>query len=152
MKHLLFLSRGDQEILRSVIEPIRLDTYLKELAEEYAVPYTSDGTATLVNANPHLLDVAIRNILNNALKYSDGKTVRISLAERQVTIADQGIGIPKKEIKRIFQPFYRGKNARDFKGNGIGLSLSCRILRLYGARLHIESKEGKGTQAHILFD
>lgn len=153
MKHLLFLSRGDQEILRSVIEPIiRLDTYLKELAEECAVPYTSDGTATLVNANPHLLDVAIRNILNNALKYSDGKTVRISLAERQVTIADQGIGIPKKEIKRIFQPFYRGKNARDFKGNGIGLSLSYRILRLYGARLHIESKEGKGTQAHILFD
>ena len=152
MKHLLFLSRGDQEILRSVIEPIRLDTYLKELAEEYAVPYTSDGTATLVNANPHLLDVAIRNILNNALKYSDGKTVRISLTERQVTIADQGIGIPKKEIKRIFQPFYRGKNARDFKGNGIGLSLSYRILRLYGAHLHIESKEGKGTQAHILFD
>lgn len=151
MKHLLFLSQGDREILKSVIEPIRLDAFLNKLAKEYKIEYDSDGSDTLIEANPHLLGIAIRNILSNAVKYSNGKTVRLYLSGRQVTVIDQGIGIPKKEIKRIFQPFYRGKNARDFKGNGIGLSLSYRILRTYGAHLEMESEEGKGTQAHIIF-
>ena len=62
-----------------------------------------------------------------------------------------GMGIPEEEIARVYQPFYRASNTREFAGHGIGLSLSMRILRSYGAEITITSEVGKGTTVEIEF-
>ena len=66
-------------------------------------------------------------------------------------IKDMGIGIPSEELKRVYQPFYRATNTREFAGHGIGLSLSMRILNTYGAKVEIHSEVNKGTRVSIDF-
>ena len=68
-----------------------------------------------------------------------------------LTISDLGIGIPEEVIARVYQPCYRASNTREFAGHGIGLSLSMRILRSYGAEITISSEVGKGTTVEIEF-
>lgn len=91
----------------------------------------------IVRANPYLLGIALQNVVDNACKYSD-KDVEISLFEKEgrrvVEIRDQGIGIPQEEVELIFQSFYRASNTRSYKGQGIGLSLSLKIISTYGGQ------------------
>lgn len=76
---------------------------------------------------------SIKNIIDNACKYSD-KEVNVTLYREQqqviLDIEDRGIGIPQEEIEHIFQSFYRGSNTRDYAGQGIGLSLTLKSFLL----------------------
>lgn len=150
MKHLLFLAQKERELQKYAVEPIHLDYFLQGIVTS-SVEYKNLGEDAVIEANPHLLKIAICNILNNACKYSRGKTVVMELKGKQVIIKDEGIGISQEDIIRIFQPFYRGKNARGFEGNGVGLTLSIQILKAYNAKIHISSTLNKGTQVVIQF-
>ena len=77
--------------------------------------------------------------------------MEIRLRGSVLEINDQGIGIPPEELERIFQPFYRATNTREYAGNGIGLSLAIRILTIYGAEINISSTVNKGTKVKIDF-
>lgn len=93
---------------------------------------------------------AIENILENAVKYSpENSKIRITLEGfemyTRIGIQDQGMGIPKKEQSRIFHRFYRGKNAENFEGSGIGLYLTRLILEMEKGYITVESAQGKGS-------
>ena len=93
---------------------------------------------------------AIENILENAVKYSpENSKIRITLEGfemyTRIGIQDQGMGIPKKEQSRIFHRFYRGKNAENFEGSGIGLYLTRLILEMEKGYITVESAPGKGS-------
>ena len=109
----------------------------------------------VVRANLHLLKIAIRNILNNACKYSGKLPVAVRLYPKEgntiLEIEDKGIGIPEDEIQLIFQAFYRATNTREYSGHGIGLGLSLKILSIYGARMEILSKLNTYTRVLITF-
>lgn len=150
IKHLLFLSHGDKEILKSAVEPIFLADFLMQFALG-RVSFSPDNFAFTMNANPHLLKIAIGNIIGNACKYSGDKPVDMRLRAGELTIRDHGIGIPPEELERIYQPFYRGSNTREYAGHGIGLSLSLRILNTYGAKVRVTSELGEGTTVSIDF-
>jgi len=150
MKNLLFLSHGDKEILKNARETVLLADFLMQFVGN-RVRFTTDHFAFAIEANPHLLKIAIGNILNNACKYSGDAPVEMQLKGAVLTITDMGIGIPEEEIARVYQPFYRASNTREFAGHGIGLSLSMRILRSYGAEITITSEVGKGTTVEIEF-
>ena len=173
MKNLLFLSHGDKEILKKkpetiarmgllqvpegrhvfpglTVETVLLADFLMQFVGN-RVRFTTDHFAFAIEANPHLLKIAIGNILNNACKYSGEAPVEMQLKGSVLTITDMGIGIPEEEIARVYQPFYRASNTREFAGHGIGLSLSMRILRSYGAEITITSEVGKGTTVEIEF-
>lgn len=122
MKHLLFLSHGDREILKNAVEPIFLAEFLMQWATG-RISFSPDNFAFIVRANPNLLKIAIGNILSNACKYSGEKPVEMRLRSNRLEIIDAGIGIPQEEAERIFQPFYRASNTREYSGHGIGLSL-----------------------------
>ena len=64
----------------------------------------------------------------------------------------RGIGIPQEEIEHIFQSFYRGSNTRDYAGQGIGLSLTLKIISAYHAKLDISSEIEKGTKVRVIFN
>ena len=157
IRHLFFLSRQDEELLKSNIEELSLPDMLKGLTGTNERIRLHDGEmnkAATVKANPYLLKIALKNIIDNACKYSD-KEVNVTLYREQqqiiLDIEDRGIGIPQEEIEHIFQSFYRGSNTRDYAGQGIGLSLTLKIISAYHAKLDIFSEIEKGTKVRVIF-
>lgn len=150
MKHLLFLSHGDKEILKNARETVYLADFLMQFVGN-RIKFTTDNFAFSLEANPHLLKIAISNILNNACKYSGEDPVEIYLRGSVLNITDTGIGIPTEELSLIYQPFYRAANTREYAGHGIGLSLSLRILQSYGGKVDITSQVDQGTTVSIDF-
>jgi signal transduction histidine kinase len=97
---------------------------------------------------------ALMNLLDNAVKYSDGaekKEVSVRLGERdrsiQISVADHGIGIPAEEQKKIFEKFYRVSTGlvHDVKGSGLGLSLVKHIVEAHRGTVTVESAPGRGS-------
>jgi len=100
-----------------------------------------------------LQQVFINFIINALHSMPDGGKVTIGTALKsntlQVSIKDQGHGIPKEHISRIFEPFFTTKKVN--KGTGLGLSVSYSIIKSHGANIEINSKEGEGTEFLITF-
>ncbi|MCB0726566.1 MAG: HAMP domain-containing sensor histidine kinase [Ignavibacteria bacterium] len=110
--------------------------------------------------DPEKIEIALRNIIDNAVKYSEGKPVEISISgneknknETVIAVKDHGRGIEQEEIYKIFEPFYRVDKSRDKKisGYGLGLSIVRKILDLHKAKTEIYSKPGEGTEFRITF-
>lgn len=159
IKSLLFLSHQDEELLKNNMEDVDLAELLIILcAENERMQFSNTfqkESLPVVRANLHLLKIAIRNILNNACKYSGEQPVAVRLYPKEgstiLEIEDKGIGIPEDEIQLIFQAFYRATNTREYSGHGIGLGLSLKILSIYGARMEILSKLNTYTRVLITF-
>lgn len=157
IKHLLFLSRHDDDLTQQESTGIDMSELLIGMAQSTERVAFSDEAESpaLIYANPYLLQVAFRNFLNNATKYSD-KNIDLRLkriAEKIVVeIEDYGIGIPKTEVEHIFQSFYRATNTREYSGYGVGLALSAKILKIYDATIDIDTEENVHTKFAISFD
>ena len=102
-----------------------------------------------VKGNEYLLKVAFYNLMENACKFSENhqSTVAISFHDKNTILrfADRGIGIPTEEIPHIFSSFYRGTNKTFASGNGIGLSLTDKIIRLHNGSITVVSDVNEGT-------
>ena len=101
--------------------------------------------------NPKWTAEAMTDILENAVKYSPaGSSIKITLSRldiyTKITIADEGIGIPKKEFNLIFQRFYRGKAVEQYEGSGLGLYLAQLILKCEKGYITVASEEGAGSR------
>ena len=102
------------------------------------------------------LTQVIDNIISNALKYSpEGGKVRFSVREKEgellVSISDEGMGIPKENVERIFDRFYRVDRARSraMGGTGLGLAISKEMINAHGGKIWAQSRYGKGTSIHF---
>jgi signal transduction histidine kinase len=110
-----------------------------------------------VELDAELMGRALKNILDNAQKYSPDQAAPIEVsastdeAETVIAIRDNGIGIPAEELDLIFEPFYRVDKARTPQqdGYGLGLSLARNIIEAHGGHIHISSDPGKGTRFEI---
>ncbi|KRL02366.1 two component sensor kinase [Liquorilactobacillus capillatus DSM 19910] len=98
----------------------------------------------------------VDNIMNNAIKYSpDGGVVTCRLLETHnhviLSISDQGLGIPKKDVSHIFDRFFRVDKARSRAqgGTGLGLAISKEVIELHGGKIWVDSIEGKGSTFYI---
>ena len=105
-----------------------------------------------VRADRSRLDQVLINLLDNAVKYSgQGGKVTVEAAEAgemvRVCVRDSGIGIPSKDLPRLFERFYRVDEARsrDRGGTGLGLSIVKHIVQAHGGSVHVESTPGKGS-------
>ena len=151
IKQLLYLSSALEEDKGNDQEPIYWCEFLKQFAADNRVVLNieTDENA-VIEANPYLLKMAMGNVVRNALKYSCSQVV-ITLSAGEISVADNGIGIPQKELALIWQPFYRASNTHDYKGGGIGISLASRIFKLYGIKMEVQSKENVGTTVFLKF-
>ena len=104
-----------------------------------------------IKADSELLHIAIHNLVSNAVKYSDGNPVVITIRQPELIIQDRGIGIPDADINRIFQPFYRASNIGSISGRGIGLALAKSIFERMGARITVSSQVDAGTTFKVIF-
>lgn len=98
----------------------------------------------------------VDNIMNNAIKYSpDGGVITARLLETHnhviLSITDQGLGIPRKDIGKVFDRFYRVDKARSRQqgGTGLGLAISKEVIEALGGRIWVDSQEGKGSTFYI---
>lgn len=98
----------------------------------------------------------VDNIMNNAIKYSpDGGVVTCRLLETHnhviLSISDQGLGIPKKDVAHIFDRFFRVDKARSRAqgGTGLGLAISKEVIEMHGGKIWVDSIEGKGSTFYI---
>jgi signal transduction histidine kinase len=92
----------------------------------------------------------LTNLVSNAIKYSpSGGEVRVTVrevaGEAVVSVSDQGIGLSREQIERLFQPFTRLYSGREIKGTGLGLYICKAIAEAHGGRIWVESKPGQGS-------
>ena len=128
----------------------------KEMAKKKGIRFTFTrvrGHVPLVRLDPDAITVAIRNILDNAITYTpSGGSILVAMARGQGTvelkIADTGIGISPEDQHRIFDKFFRAKNAlkMDTDGNGFGLFIAKNIIEAHGGTITFTSELGKGTE------
>lgn len=115
-----------------------------------------DDNQILVNGNEYLLTVAFINLFENGCKFSKDhqSLVSVSFLENKIELrfSDNGIGISPEELEHIFTPFYRGTNKIHADGNGIGLSLTKKIILLHKASISVFSKKEQGTTFIVEFN
>ena len=163
---LLNIAQASSDINTISMEQLRIDELLEESIKSVQnqmtesnmelylenMPQNSDDL--FVTGNRNLLSIAFVNIFENANKFSNNKNVKICLGNTPemviITITDSGIGIPEKDIEKIFQTFYRSENALSFNGSGVGLALCEKIINLHSGLLIIKSAIGKGTTVTIM--
>ncbi len=162
VEDLLSLSRIEQEAERKEIalEPARLKPslhaaiqFLLVKAQEKDIRIDLSAPADLsAKMNPPLLEQAVVNLVDNAIKYSDpggGVEVvaRASGSEVFIEVRDRGCGIEKEHLSRIFERFYRVDTGRSRKlgGTGLGLAIVKHIAQAHGGRVTVESTPGKGS-------
>jgi len=106
-----------------------------------------------VSQDRKVIDIIIRNVLYNAIKYSDKNSIiKISIRKDKylkIAIQDQGIGIPKEAQQFVFDRFYRSKNALHIQGTGIGLNIVKKHMEKLNGSVALESEEYKGTKITI---
>ncbi|MBB5015863.1 sensor histidine kinase [Rehaibacterium terrae] len=109
-----------------------------------------ESAAFALRAPARVFAVLFGNLLRNACKYTDQGEVVVRVLERSVEIEDTGIGMSEEELRRAFEPFYRGGDGQR-GGHGIGLSIVRRLSERFGWPVTLESVPGRGTRACIRF-
>ena len=109
-----------------------------------------DEKMVTIMGDENLLKKAFVNLMHNACKYSTDKKVFLKLftSDKFVNIefTDNGMGIPKNEIDRIFTAFFKGNNFTGKQGHGLGLTLAKNIIELHNGTIKVESTLNKGSK------
>ena len=122
----------------------------------HSVAFAGNGSAP-IDGDEEALSTAVRNLLDNAVKYSpQAQTVEVDVQRRNgdvfLSVRDHGIGIPRHERDQIFTKFHRGEQARTrgIKGTGIGLAMVHEIVKAHHGRIEVESSPGAGSTFTIV--
>ncbi|AQQ54911.1 cell wall metabolism sensor histidine kinase WalK [Planococcus lenghuensis] len=157
---LLQLSKMDAEESDLNKEVVEFNRFFNRIIDRFEMSKSQNvlfkrklpDKAYFVEIDTDKLTQVIDNIISNALKYSpEGGTIRFDVSLRNdellVRIADQGMGIPKENVERIFERFYRVDRARSraMGGTGLGLAIAKEMIKFHGGDIWAESREGKGT-------
>jgi PAS domain S-box-containing protein len=133
-----------------------LDAARTHLPEEITLSLDASGRLPAVAADRGQLHQVLANLVDNAIKYSpDGGPVHLLIEPRgsrmRFTVTDQGLGIPRGELQRVFEKFYRldPDMTRGIGGTGLGLYICRELVRMMRGRVWVDSREGKGSAFHV---
>jgi signal transduction histidine kinase len=162
-----FLNVSRLELGSFAVTPVPTDvrTVLDATASELAAEASRASVAfrkeypeavPLIDADPKLLHVIFHNLVSNAVKYGrKGGEVRLGVELRRhelvVSVADDGLGIPKQDQPSIFSKLFRSESVRlrDIDGTGLGLYIVKTLLEKTGGRVWFDSEEGQGSTFHV---
>lgn len=164
IKDLGDLSYMESGEIRLTLKEANLTTFLTGLVENFEPLFISEGISLTAEVEEDVfilcdsdrLNQVFINIIANSLKYTnEGGYVRVLLKRSEtfaeVTVCDNGIGIPKEDIPYVFERFYRSdlSRSRETGGKGIGLTVSKALVEAHGGRISIDSMPGEGTTVKI---
>lgn len=150
---LVELARGEERKLR--VEEVHLDDLVAAAVERAKsrapeATFVTSLSPTVVDADPVLLERAIGNLLDNAVKYSPpGAPIEVSVRTGEVVVADQGPGVAEEDLPRIFDRFYRAAGARSKPGAGLGLAIVREAAEAHGGTATVESGGAGGARFRI---
>jgi two-component system phosphate regulon sensor histidine kinase PhoR len=167
VEDLLTLARLESGNLDLQLGTVDLSNFFQEMIRDWEKKLTSKQLNMIVDVRPDLspirvdrtrLQEAVYNLLDNAVKYSRERgEIRLSAQQRdgeiELTVSDDGIGIAKEDLPRIFERFYRADKARSpdkVRGTGLGLAIVKHIAQLHGGRVEAESELEKGTTIRVV--
>jgi signal transduction histidine kinase len=159
VNQLLRLAQAE-DAMRAAPQPVDLNAVSRRVCEDLVplalprgqtIEFDAPNRPVLVSGQAELLDIAVRNVVDNALKASpQAATVSLTLSEGgTVVVGDQGPGIPDKQKEAIFTRFWRADPARG--GAGIGLALVKRIVELHGGTVRVEDRACGGSRFVLAF-
>ncbi|MBQ9519637.1 MAG: ATP-binding protein, partial [Firmicutes bacterium] len=164
---LLDLSRFDTKVnkfnktiinLVDLIESCVRQNIIVATNKKQTITFEKPDQEMLIFADTARINQVLTNIVSNAMKYSpENSAIKISVEEKKhsyyVNIADNGIGMPKEALSRIFDRFYRVDKARSraMGGNGLGLSIAKEIMDAHHGMIQAYSELGKGTTMVLIF-
>lgn len=131
------------EFIRNIASSIQAKTQTHKISVGEA------GQARLLSFDKNMIDHVISNLINNAIKYSPNKeNVAISINYKnnsvEISVIDQGVGIPLKDQQRLFTSFYRASNVKNIQGTGLGLVIVKQFIEQHGGTVELKSKENEG--------
>lgn len=158
--HLLDMSRLDAGLLKMERKPTSISKLIQEAVAEaklrapgHKIVLTMRKGLPRVNIDAKRVRQVLDNLLDNAIKYSETGTevvvqAKTEAQELEISVIDQGRGIPATDIDRVFDRLYRIEQrlAQDPGGMGLGLSLCKGLVEAHGGRIWMESEEGKGSK------
>lgn len=155
-----FLSISKLEEGKVAYEPELFDikSFAEEVTQEMAsiakpdqkIEYKHIGKETVVKLDKKLIKNIFFNLISNAIKFSDeGKLVwvhtKIDAKEIEIMVRDSGIGIAEEDKKHLFERFFRGQNAFNIQGTGLGLNIISKYVELMNGQISVDSKLNEGT-------
>ena len=168
VRDLLQLSRFDNKQIILSVSEIDLNAYMNDVVKQnkihadakeqnlYFIQYPKD---VIIQGDRDRIGQVVNNIITNAIKYSLNKAeIKIFIEEDEkyykLTVKDTGMGIPKSDIPRIFERFYRVDKARSraMGGTGLGLSIAKEIMEIHDGKIKVESEYVKVTAMNMWFN
>src|SRR5204863_7269194 len=145
------------------VRPLSLGAMLKRLEFDYhalaqrkGLSFECASSEAWVSSDPAMLERVLRNLLDNAVKYTEKGGIDVAVEQRGqdvcVTVRDTGIGIDQADRELIFEEYYQARNpARDrTQGIGLGLAIVKRLCNLLGHTLEVDPVTGRGSKFRIL--
>ena len=140
----------------TTLHPTSFDIYtvIQDLKECLSEKYSErniiiEGGSYVIEADRTLLDIVLKNLIENALKYSKDD-ITVTIKEGRISVIDKGAGISSSDITKVTKKFYRSGTHSWDNSMGLGLSIVKSILSLHGTKLEIESEEDKGSTFSFL--
>lgn len=167
VKDLLQLSKLDYDKMEWNMKSLNILNIIRDCVmkmemtakqKNQSLSFESFGELCNINGDKDRIEQVIINIISNAIKYTpDNGSIKV-IASRlegsiEIRIADTGMGIPKEDLPRLFERFYRVDKARSraMGGTGLGLSIARNIVEAHRGSIRIESEYGKGSEVIIIF-
>lgn len=159
---LLFSRIGKQPKLET--KAVDLGKIMENLLNENRAYFREKGVKVhyeklpVIDGNESLLYQVFQNLVLNSVKYSkhdEKPLIKICSLERgkevEISIQDNGIGIPDNQLKRVLEPFVKLHSQTEYEGSGLGLYTCAKIVKFHGGKISVESKENVGTTVKIAF-
>ncbi|WP_197916339.1 ATP-binding protein [Thiosulfatihalobacter marinus] len=136
-------------------EVVNVGDFLEELRANMVTRFDLDGDPSYeARIRPHAMRRALRNVIENAVRYGGGARVRHGVrdGDMMITVDDDGPGIPTTELERVFDPFFRLEQSRSLEtgGHGLGLSIARTIIRAHGGDIMLSNRDEGGLRATIV--
>ncbi|MFA9272764.1 MAG: sensor histidine kinase, partial [Baekduiaceae bacterium] len=151
---LIDLARGDEPLPE--LQDVRLDLLVADevaWARRHAgdVVFALEAEATVVDADPERISRAVRNLLDNAAKFSPpGGVVEVAVADGAIAVRDHGRGIAPGDLPHVFDRFWRADGARDVPGSGLGLAIVRQAVEAHGGEVVVDGAvPGGGARFEI---
>ena len=141
-----FTVKDEEVFINSILD--RIDARYRPILSNSGMEFViSEHSDCILRCDADRLAECIQNLVDNAVKYGDGREIRLDFGEQDgcmlITVSNTGCTLEPAELTQIFESFRRGSNASKAKGSGLGLYICRKLMRLMGGETYADIRDGR---------